>query len=419
MHGGPGHLDTFDPKPALDKLHGEPVPKSFGTADFQFTQVEKVPRLASRRKFHCRGKSGLPVSDLFEQTAQHADDLAIIRSCYHDGFTHVDGQNWMSTGWPRVGRPSVGSWTVYGLGSENDNLPAFVVMLDGGIKAGAPAYGSGFLPAAYQGTVLRSYGPPVLNVQRNQRLTADDQRDVLDAIRSFNRAHLQGREEDSELAARMNAYELAFRMQTSVPELTDLGDETQGTRNTYGLDDDVTREFGTQCLMARRMVERSVRFIQLFSGGRKAAGVGWDGHNELDQNHRTMAAKVDRPIAGLLADLKHRGMLDSTLVVWGGDFGRTPFTDGGVSTNGRDHNSYGFTVWMAGDGIRGGKAIGATDDIGFKAVDDPVHMHDLHATILSLMGIEHTALTYFFQGREFRLTDVGGDGDLAQRLIRA
>lgn len=422
MHGGPSHIDTFDPKPELNRLHGQPIPPSFGKVDFQFSNMEKTPLMGSPRVFRKRGQSGLEVSDLFEHVAAHADDLAVIRSCHHDGFTHVTGQTWMNTGWARVGRPSVGSWVVYGLGNESENLPAYVVMLDGGIKAGAPAYGSGFLPAAYQGTVLRSEGPPILNIKRPEEISDAQQRQMLDLMRFYNEEHRSARSDDSELAARMSSYELAFKMQMSVPEVTDLSRETNATRQLYGLDDPMTAEFGTQCLMARRLVENGVRFVQLYSGGKKGAEVGWDGHNECDQNHQFMARKVDKPIAGLLADLKSRGLLESTVILWGGDFGRTPFTDGaeggGGNRNGRDHNPYGFTVWMAGGGIRGGKVIGSTDSIGLKAEEDKVTMHDLHATLLGLLGVDHTKLTYFFQGREFRLTDVGGENNLARRLTQ-
>ena len=420
MHGGPSHIDTFDPKPLLNKLDGQTVPQSFGKVDFQFSQIEKSPLMGSPRSFKPRGQSGIEISDLFENVAQHADDLAIIRSCHHDGFTHVTGQNWLNTGWPRVGRPSVGSWVVYGLGSETENLPAYVVMLDGAIKAGTPAWGSGFLPAAFQGTVLRSEGPPILNVKRPESISDEQQRKMLDTLRAWNEMHRETRAEDSELAARMASYELAFKMQMSVPEVADISKESDATRKLYGLDDKMTSEFGTECLMARRLVERGVRFVQLYSGGKKGNEVGWDGHNECNQNHEYMARRVDKPIAGLLADLKARGLLESTVVLWGGDFGRTPFTDGagggGGNRNGRDHNPYGFTVWMAGGGIRGGKIIGATDDIGLLAAQDKVTMHDLHATLLGLLGVDHSRLTFSFQGRDFRLTDVGGQGNLAQRL---
>lgn len=423
MHGGPSHIDTFDPKPELNRLHGQAIPASFGKVDFQFSNMEKTPLMGSPRKFKNRGQSGLEISDLFENVAAHADDLAVIRSCHHDGFTHVTGQTWMNTGWGRVGRPSAGSWVVYGLGNESENLPAYVVMLDGGIKAGAPAYGAGFLPAAYQGTVLRSDGPPILNIRRPEGMSDGEQRQMLDLLKGFNEEHRETRSDDSELAARMASYELAFKMQMSVPEVTDLSRETAATRRLYGIDDPMSAEFGTQCLMARRLVEKGVRFVQLYSGGKKGAEVGWDGHNECDQNHEYMARKVDRPIAGLLADLKSRGLLESTVVLWGGDFGRTPFTDGaeggGGNRNGRDHNPYGFTVWLAGGGIRGGKAIGSTDEIGLKAQEDKVTMHDLHGSLLGLLGLDHKKLTYFFQGREFRLTDVGGENNLVQRLTDA
>ena len=421
MHGGPSHLDTFDPKPVLQQYDGQPVPESFRDRDFQFTKMDKVPLLGTPRKFARHGESGLDVSDLFSHVARHADDLAVIRSCHHNGFTHITGQNWMNTGWAQVGRPSLGSWVVYGLGSESENLPAYVVMLDGGIKSGSPAYGSGFLPAMYQGTVLRSEGPPILNIRRSGETDADRQRHLIEKLDWFNRRHLAARNHDSELEARMTAYELAFRMQTSAPEVVDVSTETASTQTMYGLDDPVTRPFGKQCLLARRMVERGVRFIQLYSGcGQNGASPGWDGHNQIDYNHETMAAQVDKPIAGLLTDLKARGLLDQTLLVWGGDFGRTPFTDGsegGARNNaGRDHNPYGFTVWMAGGGIKGGKVIGATDEIGLNAVQDKVHVHDLHATILTLLGLEHENLTFPFQGRQYRLTDIGGHNNLADRL---
>ncbi len=419
MHGGASHIDTFDRKPLLEKLRGQPVPASFGGGlDFQFTKMDEAPIMPSTRQFRHYGESGLEISDLFENVAEHVDDLAVIRSCHHDGFTHVLAQNWMSTGWARVGRPSVGSWVTYGLGTENQDLPAFMVMLDGPLKAGPPLYSSGFLPAVYQGTVLRNDGPPILNVHRPEAVTAGDQRLLLDALGDLNQRHYADRSDDSELAARLASYELAFRMQTAAPEMADLTGETPATARLYGIDDDSTNSFGVQCLRARRMVERGVRFVQIYSGG--GPGLGWDAHNELNHNHETMARSVDKPIAGLLADLKSRGLLDSTLVVWGGDFGRTCFTDGDEfgtgNRNGRDHNPYGFTIWMAGGGVRGGKVIGTTDEIGLHAIDDRAHVHDLHATIMTLLGLDHKDLTYFFQGRDFRLTDVGGANDLAARL---
>ncbi len=424
MHGGPSHIDTFDPKPLLQRLDGELVPESFRTRSFQFTKMDRVPLLGTPRTFSRHGQSGLEISDLFPNMARHADDLAVIRSCHHNGFTHITGQNWMNTGWAQVGRPSLGSWVVYGLGSESENLPAYVVMLDGGIKSGSPAYGSGFLPAMYQGTVLRSEGPPILNIHRATPAEPQSGELMLRNLHWFNKRHLSGRAEESELEARMNAYELAFRMQTAAPEATDISAETESTKALYGLDDPKTRPFGRQCLLARRMVERGVRFLQLYSGcGNNGASPGWDGHNQIDYNHETMAGQVDQPIAGLLADLKARGLLDETLVVWGGDFGRTPFTDGGEGGSrnnaGRDHNPYGFTVWMAGGGVQGGRVFGSTDDIGLNALEDKVHVHDLHATILTLLGLNHETLTYPFQGRDFRLTDIGGQNNLAEVLTSA
>jgi hypothetical protein len=418
MHGGPSHVDSFDPKPELDKLDGKKAPDSLGGVMLQFTNAAEAPLMASRRKFRKHGQSGLEISDLFEHTAQHADDLALVRSCHHDGFTHANALNWMNTGWPRLGRPSIGSWIVYGLGCEADNLPAFVVMLEGSIKAGPPAYGAGFLPAMFQGTTLRNEGSPILNIKRPESISAADQREMLDVLKKLNERHMETRADDSSLAARIESYELAFRMQLAAPGLVDLSDESEATRKLYGMDEPVTAEYGLKCLLARRMVERGVRFIQLYSGS--GNGNDWDGHNQCDKNHVGMARKVDKPIAGLLADLKSRGLLDSTLVIWGGEFGRTPMTDGNANGGyggGRDHNPYGFTTWLAGGGIKGGQVIGATDEIGFRAVHEPVHVHDLHATILGLLGIDHKRLTYFSQGRDFRLTDVGGEMDLSKRLL--
>jgi len=419
MHGGPSHVDTFDPKPELQRLDGQRTPPSLSNVMLQFTKASEAPLMASRRTFNKYGQSGIEVSDLFANVAQHVDDLAIIRSCHHDGFTHSIALNIMNAGSQRLGFPSMGSWVVYGLGTESQNLPAYIVMLQGSIKAGPPAYGSGFLPAMYQGTVLRTEGSPLLNINPPSRLTLQDQRGMLDMLQWYNKQHLETRADDSNLSARIAAYELAFRMQTNAPEMAELGQETAATRKLYGIDEEVTQDFGTKCLLARRMVERGVRFIQIYSGG--GNGPDWDGHNLCDQNHQKMARQVDKPIAGLLADLKQRGLLESTLVIWGGDFGRTPMTDGNANGGvggGRDHNPYGFTVWMAGGGIQGGKVIGATDDIGLRAVKDPVHVHDLHATILSLLGLDHKELTYFFQGRNFRLTDVGGDNNLAEQLLK-
>jgi len=418
MHGGPSHLESFDPKPDLNKLDGKPVPASFGTVQLQFSKFNDQPVLGCRRVFKKYGQSGIEVSDLFPHVAECIDDIAVIRSMYHDGFTHTAALNWLNNGWPRLGRPSMGSWIVYGLGSECSNLPGFVVMLEGGIKSGPEVYNAGFLPAAYQGTSLRDGSTPILNL-KSQSVSADRQRDWIDTLRWYNERHLETHPDESSLAARIASYELAFRMQIAAPELVDLSKETEATRKLYGLDDAKASQFGVKCLMARRLVERGVRFVQVWSG-ETGGGGDWDGHKECDKNHVQMAAKTDKPVAALLRDLKSRGLLDSTLVIWGGEFGRTPTSDGnlngGGGPQGRDHNPYGFSIWMAGGGVRGGKVIGATDEIGLRAIQDPVHVHDLHASTLHLLGLDHTKLTYPFQGRDFRLTDVHGKIDLAKRL---
>ena len=419
MHGGPSHLDTFDPKPLLNKMNGQLVPESFGDVRLQFSTFKERPILGSSRKFARYGQSGLEISDLFPHTAKHADKLAVVRSMNHDGFTHTAALNWLNNGWPRLGRPSVGSWVVYGLGSEARNLPAFVVMLEGGIKSGPPVYSSGFLPATFQATTLRSSGTPILYANRPDGTTDRTQRDLLENLKWFNQSHLSSRADDTDLAARISSYELAFQMQMAVPELADLTKESAATKALYGMDSPQTREFGTRCLLARRLVERGVRFVQLWSGTSTGEG-DWDGHKGCEKNHEKQAGKTDKAIAGLLEDLQQRGLLEETLVIWGGEFGRTPTSDGnangGGDNLGRDHNPYGFSIWMAGGGIKGGKVIGATDEIGLRAVDSPVHVHDLHATILTLLGLDHEKLTYPFQGRDFRLTDVHGSTALAARL---
>lgn len=419
MHGGPSHIDTFDPKPALAKLAGQRVPNSFGDVRLQFSTFKEQPVLPSGRTFRRHGQAGIDISDLFPNVAKHADRLAVIRSMNHEGFTHTAALNWLNNGWPRIGRPSVGSWITYGLGSEGENLPAFVVMLEGGIKSGPVVYGSGFLPAVYQGTTLRKGASPILYAKRPEGTTPEAQRDMLNALGWFNQQHAAERPEDSALSARISSYELAYRMQMAVPELSDLSKESAATRKLYGLDEQRTTDFGTRCLLARRLVERGVRFVQVWSGTSTGEG-DWDGHKSCEKNHQTMAGKVDRPIAGLLADLESRGLLDSTLVIWGGEFGRTPTSDGNANGSGdnfgRDHNPYGFTIWMAGGGVRGGKIIGGTDEIGLRVAQDPVHVHDFHATLLALMGVDHLKLTFPFQGRDYRLTDVYGKTDLLAKL---
>jgi len=416
MQGGPSHIDTFDPKPLLTKLDGQNPPESFGSEDFQNGQFAKQTLMASKRTFRRYGESGLEVSDLFPHVAQQVDELAVIRSNFHEGFTHSQGQFLIHNGWPRIGRPSLGSWVLYGLGTENQNLPGFVVLLQGGVRSGPEVYGEGFLPAAYQGTSFRPGPSPILNLKPPPGQTPEQQRDFLDTLRQMNQSHLDARNHDSELMARLESYELAFRMQMSAPEASDISGETEATKKLYGLDDPVSADFGGRCLLARRLVERGVRFVQVWSGNGQN-NIDWDGHTECDENHVTRAAETDKAVAGLLSDLKSRGLLESTLVIWGGEFGRTPTSDGGRGrTEGRDHNPYGFTLWMAGGGVQGGQAIGTTDELGLRAAEYPVHLNDLHASILSLLGLDHTKLTYRHSGRDFRLTDVGGTTDLAIRL---
>ncbi|MBM3754344.1 MAG: DUF1501 domain-containing protein [Acidobacteria bacterium] len=419
MHGGPSHLDTFDPKPELAKLHGKHVPESFGHVQLQFSKFNESVVIASRRKFQKYGQSGIEVADTFPHLARQVDKIALIRSMYHDGFTHTAALNLFNNGSARLGRPSVGSWVTYGLGSESQNLPAFVVLLDGGIKCGPVAYGSGFLPARYQGTTFRDGASPILNLQPPDNMAGGRQREMLDELKWFNERHQKTREDESALDARISSYELAFRMQMAAPELGDLSKETGATKKLYGMDNTTTADFAGKCLMARRLVERGVRYVQVWSGGTTGEG-DWDGHKQCDKNHVTQAAKTDQPVAALLQDLAARGLLDTTLVVWGGEFGRTPTSDGGMNgggdPEGRDHNPYGFSIWMAGGGIKGGQVIGRTDEIGLRAIEYPVHVHDLHASMLHLLGLDHTKLTYRFQGRDFRLTDVHGKTDLVAKL---
>ena len=416
MQGGPSQVDTFDPKPLLNQLNGQHPPDSFGNEDFQNGKLRDTVILGSKRTFKKYGQSGLEVSDLFPHTSQRADDLAVIRSCYHEGFTHSQAQFLINNGWPRIGRPSMGSWVLYGLGTENQNLPGFVVLLQAGVRSGPAVYGQGFLPAAYQGTTFRAGKNPILNLTPPTGMQSGQQRDLLDTLRKLNEQHLSARNQDSELAARIESYELAFRMQMSAPEATDVSSESEATKKLYGLDEPVSADFGGRCLMARRLVERGVRFVQVWNGDGMNA-TDWDGHTQCDRNHQARAAQTDKAVAGLLTDLKSRGLLDSTLVIWGGEFGRSPTSDGGSGgSDGRDHNPYGFTIWMAGGGVKGGRVIGSTDELGLRAVGYPVHLNDLHATILALLGLDHTKLTYPYLGRNFRLTDVGGKTDLLEKL---
>jgi hypothetical protein len=400
MHGGPSHVDLFDPKPDLVKYAGQPLPESFGRVMTR-RKVAANPLLRPVRPFRRHGESGLAISNFLPQIAACADDLCVLRSCHGDSVNHPQSVYQMNTGSILTGRPSLGSWVSYGLGTENDNMPAFVVMPDpgGGLKGGPPAWGNGYLPASYQGMPMRAGTSPILNLQ--PQLAATQQAATLELIRRWNRRHLAERDQDDELAARIGSYELAYRMQAAAPELVDLSRETAETRLLYGIGQQETDEFGTRCLLARRLVESGVRFVQLYSGNTN----GWDAHNDVEKNHSELCRRTDQPIAGLLKDLKRRGLWKETLVIWGGEFGRMPMSEQGT---GRDHNPWGYSVWLAGGGVKGGMAYGSTDAVGLRAAENKVHIHDLHATILHLLGLDHEQLTYLHNGREERLTEVSG-----------
>lgn len=407
MNGGPSQVDTFDHKPTLAKHAGQPMPagkkfiNSGGRAIGYLTPAQ--------RPFRPGGQSGLLISDYFPRVREHADKLAVIRSCHADSHAHGSALVQMNTGKPLIGRPSLGSWCVYGLGSENQNLPGYVVLLDrrGGPISGQPNWSSGFMQASFQGTLFRSSGQPILDLKSPKHVDQRMQREQLDLLGRLNADHLASRPGGDELAARAQSYELAYRMQAEAPEAVDLGKESPRTLENYGVGKAPTDEFGRNCLIARRLVERGVRFVQLYSGGGHLEET-WDAHESVEKNHGRHGAEVDQPIAALLEDLQQRGLLESTLVVWGGEFGRMPFAEG-VGKPGRNHNPYGFSMWMAGGGVKGGVAYGATDELGFEAVEDKAHVHDIHATILHLLGINHKLLTYFYQGRDERLTDVFGN----------
>lgn len=403
LDGGPSHLDLFDPKPALTKLDGQPLPSSFKRPVTPMGRTAYTPLLASKRRFRQHGQSGLWISDWYPHLATCADDLAIVRSCWADGLNHVGSVCQMNTGSVLGGRPCLGSWTLYGLGSVSENLPGYVVLLDypEDPPGGARNWSTGFMPATYQGTRFRAGDTPILHLRPPQSESEHTQRAKLDFVQELNRRHRAARGEDHDLDARIAAYELAYRMQSAAPEAVDLTRETEETRRLYGLDEKTTERMGRNCLLARRLVERGVRFVQLYCG----SGSKWDAHSNVEGNHARYCRESDKPIAGLLKDLKRRGLLDNTLVVWGGEFGRTPMSESG---NGRDHNPLGFTMWMAGGGIQGGIAHGATDDIGLYAVEDRVHVHDLHATMLYCLGLDHRKLTLLHNGRDERPTINGG-----------
>lgn len=401
MHGGPSQVDLLDPKPELVRLHGKPLPESFGEVMTR-RKVARNPLLGPIASFRPRGRSGLEISDLLPEIGECADDLCVIRSLHGDSVNHPQSVYQMNTGSIRMGRPSVGSWAAYGLGAETDSLPAFVVMPDpgGGLKGGPPAWGAGFLPARHQGVPMRAGETPVVHLRPPEQLQGAAQQHTLEFLQQLNRRHWSERNRDDELEARIRSYELAFRMQAAAPELVDLSSESPETERLYGLDQPRTREFGRRCLLGRRMLERGVRFVQLYSGDT----LGWDAHKDVTKNHGDLCGRTDRPVAGLLKDLKRRGMLDDTLVIWGGEFGRMPMSEQG---KGRDHNPWGYSVWMAGAGVRGGACFGATDDVGLRAAEDKVHIHDFHATILHLLGLDPHTFSHTVNGLDERLIGPG------------
>lgn len=415
MHGGVSHVDTFDPKPELTRRSGQPLSADLAKTiktSFIHDPTKAILR-GSPWEFKPGGKSGILVSDLFPKVRDKMDDIAVIRGCYGDVFDHAPAIYMRNSGSQFPGRPCLGSWVTYGLGSENKNLPSFVVMSDGSTKSGPPAYGAGFLPAVYQGTVFRGGENPILYLRNPPGVNGEAQRETIDFINQLDKAHDATRGADSTLEARIESYELAWRMQSSAPEAVDLTKESAATKTLYGLDDAKTADFGRKCLFARRLVERGVRFIQIYSGTN--VGDDWDdAHNDLLASHTKMAGKIDGPIAALLTDLKAHGLLDSTLVIWGGEFGRTPLSQG---QNGRDHHPYGFSMWMAGGGVKGGQVIGATDEFGVQAAEMRVDAHDVNASILRLLGLDHEKLTYLYQGRNQRLTDVHGEHEFTKLLV--
>ena len=407
MSGGVSHVDTFDPKPALRKYAGEPLD---GKVDGSIVvrQGFPGPLMPSPFTFQKHGESGIEVSELFPHLGKHVDDIAFLRSVYGRSNDHVQATYEMQTGQLRMGFPSVGAWVTYGLGSDSSSLPAFVVMNDyrGGPLGGPNDWGSGFLPAGYQGTRFRAVGAPIVDLKPPEGMSPEEQRARLDTLAKLNELDMKKYPSSSELAARISSYELAYRMQGCAPSAVDVSTESPETRKLYGLDNKVTEPFGRQCLMARRLVERGVRFVQLFHGGMGNQDTDtWDAHSNLEENHLQHAAESDLPIAGLLTDLASRGLLASTLVLWHAEFGRMPISQRGV---GRDHNPGTMTVWMAGAGIKGGQVVGSSDEFGYKAQEQPISVHDLHATMLHLLGMDHKKLTYRFNGRDMRLTDVYG-----------
>lgn len=401
--GAPSSMDTFDPKPLLNERAGEPMPESFGAVGGQFTDGSN-PILGTPWTFRRYGQSGMPVSELFPNVARHVDDICFVRSFQTRSVVHAPAMYEVHNGRLFATHPSIGSWVTYGLGSETENLPAYVVMPqpEGTPEGGTSCWSQGFLPSVFQGTLLRPGPNPILHLNRPEGVSPQRQRAMLDLLQAMN--EIDAGEFDSEMLARIAAYELAFRMQAHAPEAVDLTQESPSTKRAYGLHQDRTREFGTRLLLARRLVERGVRFVQIYSGGGPLS-MQWDAHKHLKENHEKMASHSDLPLGGLLEDLKQRGMLESTLVVWGAEFGRLPTSESG---NGRDHNPHGYTMWFAGGGVRGGQAIGTTDEFGLRAVEQPFSMRDFHATILHALGLDQDRLWYLHNGRHEKLTDFGG-----------
>ncbi len=398
MEGGPSHIDLFDPKPLLNKLAGKQLPDSFGEVITSMGE-SRSPLLACPRVWKQHGKAGTWASELIPHTATMVDEIAVIRSCVADGINHSAGVCQMNTGSILGGRPSLGSWATYGLGTENQNLPAFVVLQDnqGQVVNGPRNWSAGFMPAVYQGIRIEGGNEPIPNLNTPEGVSELQQRGKLDLLKLINQKFAATHPGQSELDARLNSYELAFRMQAEAPEVVNLAQESKHTKHLYGFDQKETSSMARLCLLSRRLVERGVRFVQIYHG----AGSKWDAHSKLEENHKSLCKGMDQPVAALLMDLKQRGLLDSTLVVWGGEFGRTPMSEKG---DGRDHNSNGFSMWMAGGGVKGGLTIGKTDELGLRAIDTKLHVHDLHATILHLMGLDNMGLVYKYKGRPERPT---------------
>jgi hypothetical protein len=404
MSGGPSHVDLFDPKPRLASDNGKPLP--FEMPKLVRTKTGNL--LQSPFKFKKHGQSGIEVSELFPNVASCIDDICVLRGMVADNINHNGACLQMNSGEQAFSRPSLGSWLLYGLGSENQDLPGYVVISPSQPAQGAPLWSSSFLPAAYQGTLVANLKDPIANL-KNMQFSTDQQREQLDVLKELNELHRRTRQEDSQLSARIESFELAFRMQREAPEAFNVNAETAATKKLYGLNDKTTEIFGTQCLMARRLVERGVRCVQVYhtQTSKRSSCQLWDQHGGLKAELPANCAATDTPIAGLLKDLKARGLLKDTLVIWGGEFGRTPTAE---NADGREHHPFGFTMWLAGGGIKGGMVHGATDEFGWHAVEEgKVHVHDLHATMLHLMGIDHEKLTYRYAGRDYRLTDVSGN----------